>query len=36
MVSLYRSLDGYNDVTIDRLLLGESLGSTDGKVLSSD
>ena len=30
------SFDGYNDGKLDRLLLLESLGYTDGKVLGSD
>ena len=34
--SLDGSFDGYNYGKPERLLLGESLGSTDGKVLGSD
>ena len=36
MGSLEVSFDGSNDGKLEGLLLGDSLGSTDGKVLVSD
>ena len=33
---LYWSSDGSNDINFDVLLLGDSLGYTDGKVIGSD